>query len=679
MNTVFPWTNDTIAKFYTGIVDSQGRVIGAPTPQIAWERYCKTIEAVGNTSICSRIEPRTRNEDYKKALSFEVFDPLWMLCRQWQYGRFKAADCGSPVMVKIKTVKKNIDKVLRGDGEDIRYSTDVPLECEVEKQNVEITPYVCVESAMQFKKMIANVKQKKSVVESLLKEYPLDCSPEDDLSSLELLKNKKNTALNKFIKFYASRSFDGSKLYDAILNGTVESSIQKSVGTKILENYKEWFKNKFLPCTDKKGTESKDCWNISKLGYETEVRQQNNRYVAEDYDSGKLSWYSFDKKGADDLSYKDEEVKMLSYIPTPAKIPGAPASRLWEFEDRQVNMGNNSNDFNSIATVAIMQYITMFSNDWMITPLETETGTILDVDGIVVRDSFGDRFYINKNAQQFDKSEYDRKYGSGAYDKLVYTDRWDMFGNSYVEAYANEKFSTSRGLFFPPTVLRCEESKPIEEVQFLRDEMANMVWGVETTLNNKCGGTMDGKSLSDSVLSEVDEVNLTKAGEHDPITSDEDAEYSLLIQNRVPMNWIPFLPEQVIGNCREIAFRRATMPIFYNDGREEVYKKVRPSTSLLAVKKEKKGEKDCVVPLYINEEELATCGIKVRKTAQRTRWFFGKSFNWIGNREIISEYQANSGLMFDELISKVTGKAITLKPSETPEEQSVAEEPPAEQ
>ena len=637
-----------------------------------------------NASTCTRIEPRTRDENYKKALSFEVFDPLWMLCRQWQYGRFKAADCGSPVMVKIKTVRKKIDSVLRGSGENLNYSTDVPLETEVEKQNIEITPYVRVESAMQFKKMLADFEQKKSVINFLLKKYPLDNSIDEKLEPLEKLKEEKNEALNKFLRFYATRSFDGKKFYDAlkesvnpvvteivnsIPNGNADSSIEKNFKKKV-EDYKKWFKNKFLPCLNDSGNESIDCWNTSKLGYETEVTQRENCYVAEDYDSGKLSWYSFDKKGADDLSIENSEIKMLSYIPTPANIPGAPSSRLWEFEDRRVNMGNGNNDFNFIGTVAMMQYVTMYSNDWMITPLETETGTVLDVDGIVIKDSFGDRHYINKSAQKLDelqfKSEYQKTHGKCTEDKLneafrnlIYTDRWDMFGCSYDDAYATRNFTTSRGLFFPPTVLRCEESKPIEEVQFLRDEMANMVWGVETTLNNKCGGSMDGKTLSDSVLSVVDETNLAEAGSKEPITKDEAAEYSLLIQNRVPMNWIPFLPEQMIGNCREIAFRRARMPIFYNDGKgDSCYKSVRPSTSLLRI--EKDGNK--VKPLYINEEELASCGIKIRKTAQRTRWFLGKSYNWVGNREIISEYQANSGLMFDELISPKTGKAIRLEP-----------------
>ena len=162
-----------------------------------------------NASTCTRIEPRTRDENYKKALSFEVFDPLWMLCRQWQYGRFKAADCGSPVMVKIKTVRKKIDSVLRGSGENLNYSTDVPLETEVEKQKIEITPYVRVESAMQFKKMLADFEQKKSVINFLLKKYPLDNSIDEKLEPLEKLKEEKNEALNKFLRFYATRSFDG--------------------------------------------------------------------------------------------------------------------------------------------------------------------------------------------------------------------------------------------------------------------------------------------------------------------------------------------------------------------------------------------------------------------------------------------------------------------------------------
>ena len=652
-----------------------------------------TASEYGETKVFKRIDPRTRDDEYQKALSFEVFDPLWMLCRQWQYGRFKAVDCGTPVMVKVKTEKSYFDGIHYKNEKEQElgesYSSDKPLEYDVEKQNVEITPYVRVQSAMHLKKMLLASGLTKNDFAflyeekyKLLDEFAEVNKEKRDINSL---KNENNTALKAFYGFYRNRSFDGYKVYQAIESDTgIDflnlSKDKKKTVVSVLGSYADWFKNKFLPCdidTDKK------YWSEKKLGYELKITQGENTYIAEDYDTGKLSWYSFDYSGdekAVEENPKDgdtataPEVKMLSYIPTPAKIPGAPATRLWEFEDRKVNMGNCETDFSFIGTAAIMQYVSMFSNDWMIMPLETETGTVLDVKGIVVKDSFGDRYYIGNNAQQMDKQEFYKVNPNAKpeeYDQLIYTDRWNLYGSSFDGAYRDRNFSTSNGLMFPPTVLRCEESKPIEEVQFLRDEMANMVWGVETTINNRCGGTMDAKTMSDFVLSQVDELNLQNVASQSEPRNDEDyfiedeteknkkeIEYSLLIQNRVPINWIPFIPEQLKGDFRNIALRRARMPIFY-DGE---YQTVAPSTDLLGGKFPgyKRDENDHVKPMYINEEEVTGCGIKIIKTAQRTRWFLGQSFNWIGNKQVISEYQANSGLMFDELIDSKTGKRIKV-------------------
>ena len=131
------------------------------------------------------------------------------------------------------------------------------------------------------------------------------------------------------------------------------------------------------------------------------------------------------------------------------------------------------------------------------------------------------------------------------------------------------------------------------------------------------------------------------------------AEYSLLIQNRVPLNWIPFLPQQ-LQDGRNICFRRGRMPLFYN----KEFLPVRPSTKLLAAERDRNGH---VKPFYIDENQISGYGTKLVKTAQRCRWFLGKTFNWVGNRTIISEYQANSGLLFDELIPTAKRKKIELE------------------
>ena len=85
------------------------------------------------------------------------------------------------------------------------------------------------------------------------------------------------------------------------------------------------------------------------------------------------------------------------------------------------------------------------------------------------------------------------------------------------------------------------------------------------------------------------------------------------------------------------------MPIWYNGD----YRPVLPSSQLLGVKKDENGK---TIPRYIYEEEIQGYGTKVGLYPQRTRWFNGTSFTWLGYEKKISGTQANSGLMFDALL-----------------------------
>ncbi|MDL2242311.1 hypothetical protein LJC25_01115 [Bacteroidales bacterium OttesenSCG-928-K03] len=601
-----------------------------------------------DTKVYQRVESRTRKNDFSDALSFEVYDPLWMLTRQWQFGEFQGNDCGSAVTAKIKIKKEKFDSIYLKSGMN-SFSSENPLEYDVEKQNRAITPFIRIESALYFKKMIEfelpsyNKELKETLIKKLQTQdyYPLDKFEVADENDLENLKENQNSQLKRYYATYGKRIFDGYKLFlnsDKAL--TVFKDLQKTktsssikVGlsesgfppglVELIDKYKSWFRKKYLPIDN----EIDNCWDEEKMGYNIKVGQNTSILEAEDYHTGKLSWYSFDHAGGRKIkaSMKIEpEIKYFTYLPTPAHLPGAPNKRLWQFEDASVHIGHQiNNDFSMIANAVVMQYVTMYGNDWMIIPLETEVGTILDVEGIIVTDTFGERLLINTPAANNNNGK-------------SYTERWDLFGTSDKYAYTKNDFSSKRGLLFPPTIPRCEESKPLEEIQFLRDEMANMLWGVETVINDKCDGTIQGKDLSDAVLSEIDSLKTEYEMSEIPY------DYSYLLQNRVPLNWIPFIPQKIVGEAREIKFRRSRMPIFYNNK----YQSVRPSTELLKIKKE--GDK--VKARFINEEEVSGYGVKLILTAQRTRWFLGKSYTWTGAKKVISQYQANSGLMFDELI-----------------------------
>jgi hypothetical protein len=188
--------------------------------------------------------------------------------------------------------------------------------------------------------------------------------------------------------------------------------------------------------------------------------------------------------------------------------------------------------------------------------------------------------------------------------------------------------------------------------------MANMLWGVETIIGDGCDGVLIGKELSDAALSAVD----AQKGKPAENNNNDEYDYSFLVQNRAPLHWIPFIPQKIDGEIRDIRFRRGRMPIFFNGA----YQPVRPSTELLKIREESKTAADGriakkILPYFINEEEITGYGVKLVLTAQRTRWFYGKSFNWTGAKKVISQYQANSGLMFDELMMKKSGKPIILE------------------
>ncbi len=45
-----------------------------------------------------RLEPVSRNVEMKTSLQARIYDPLWLLARQWQLGEFQGEDNGSPIM-----------------------------------------------------------------------------------------------------------------------------------------------------------------------------------------------------------------------------------------------------------------------------------------------------------------------------------------------------------------------------------------------------------------------------------------------------------------------------------------------------------------------------------------------------------------------------------------------------
>src|SRR5262249_54384928 len=50
----------------------------------------------------TRLEPQVANADMGTSSNARIFDPLWLLTRQWQIGEFQGEDTGSPVKARVR-------------------------------------------------------------------------------------------------------------------------------------------------------------------------------------------------------------------------------------------------------------------------------------------------------------------------------------------------------------------------------------------------------------------------------------------------------------------------------------------------------------------------------------------------------------------------------------------------
>src|SRR5262245_59872341 len=94
-----------------------------------------------------RLEPRSRDAEMKTSLQARIYDPLWMLARQWQFGEFQGEDKGSPVMARWRGESARLTRyhagaiapntIVNAQGYD---AIRMPLETLVERETVRPAP-----------------------------------------------------------------------------------------------------------------------------------------------------------------------------------------------------------------------------------------------------------------------------------------------------------------------------------------------------------------------------------------------------------------------------------------------------------------------------------------------------------------------------------------------------------
>jgi hypothetical protein len=169
-----------------------------------------------------------------------------------------------------------------------------------------------------------------------------------------------------------------------------------------------------------------------------------------------------------------------------------------------------------------------------------------------------------------------------------------------------------------------------------RDEVANLVWGVEETIpgiaGNGVNGFEAGKVLSSYFAANEPEPEETRVP--------NEAKIQYVLGTTVPENWIPFIATHQPGSNRQIRLQRGSMPRLTDVIPDSV---ITPRGQILRVGLDNKQ------PYFVHEEEVPRAGVIVTRTFQRARWFDGKVFMWIGRRKETGRGEGASGLAFDQI------------------------------
>jgi|GEM_PF-479858 len=589
-------------------------------------------EEGSNLVTWNRLESRPRTDDYTRTMLAEVRDPLWILARQYQFGEFLGEDSGSAIETRVNIRKSKLN-AFAGINPDsaVSYNEQEPLEMTVEKTDVNIDLMSRLEMCRWWKRKLKSVTLGADFLEDLYvhPEVVIDEKSWNIVVAAEGLKaevesNSEYWSIHQLLSSW--NYFDGFKLYEYLKEGNTSNDISPdhgSIANSLVLSFLSWVEKKYLGIY---ATQS-ESWNENRLEYSfacsaPSINESTEVFTAQEYSNGHLDWYYFNKSNSNNYSglvpsTVDNDLvehSLKTMIPVQMEFPGMPLARWWQLEDYKINFDKLTINRNDTATLAFTEFVTLYSNDWLIVPLNLNAGSICNIESIVVKDVFGQYTKVQTANRESDDWQ-----------------RWSMFDISDISGEINNT------IIIPPSLVKSQESKPFEEVSLIRDEMANMIWGIETKISDQLLGYKDGFEAS------LDRVRIMNIEEETDIPEDLDKNVKIAYRlgNKVPENWIPFIPSLVNESANEIQFLRGSMPKPKPNG--DGYDRIRPMTSLMRVNLDNSSNKR----YFIHEEEVPKAGAIVSRNWQRTRWYNGKVCWWAANKKTIGKGQGSSGLKWD--------------------------------
>jgi hypothetical protein len=522
-----------------------------------------------------RVEPVSRQGDPGQGLAAVVADPLWMLARQRQYGELAGEDTGSPIRVDVRVAQHPIDG-WSADGETVLPYDPSSQVLEAVVGGEAAAPSHSLRDRIDAGRRIAAAVST-TVNDALRTAFPLDASATSDV-----------------LFGLAPKHFcDGIAVALALTNATAGGEAQAlglgnsqwATSGETLRSVVQWATTTFgLGPSTWEPRRLERHFGLASGGTLVLVAPEHPREIVDAFN------LDLTEDGAALVATGD--VPLMRRIPTPIRFPGMPDDRYWAFEDARLSLARIDASTHDLSRLALVEFSTLYGNDWFLFPVPVAPGTIASVEDLIVVDTFG----VQQVILPADLSS------------------WAMFtprGPSAAPAR----------LVLPATMAGALTGPVVEEVALVRDENANLVWGLEKIVTDELGDTHD-------LVGEY----MASIGTGAPRPGDAELLYQLVTE--VPAHWVPFVPVHDAGSFRAVVLVEAVLPRPDSAGQLKV---VEPRSSVL---QELRGTP-------VHEEEVPPEGVVVRR-----RWFLARSADggrhvWAARSVQTGRGQGASGLQFD--------------------------------
>lgn len=344
-------------------------------------------------------------------------------------------------------------------------------------------------------------------------------------------------------------------------------------------------------------------WRSAALEYAFAVESDSHTLQAQEYPGRNLDWYHFDVAKPKIAAAPATQVRRMT--PTQLYVRGAPHPRWWRFEDTDAAFDAGVDPEPNVLSMLLPEFFYLDINNWYLAPLPATTGTIREMTMVTVVDSFEVTNTLNPV--------------SGGSDKT-----WRVFTLDPAEGQASAAFD-GHHLFMPNVALDVLHNDDIEDVRFLRDEEANLVWANEHRYQLADGtAVVNGETGGPAMLSAPTGDGLPR----------------FVLRSDTEPHQVPYVP-------------RFISPQSVTDG--EIY--LRRARSLESATQANPQYRSRIVSetWRLNEEEVPRSGVRVRRIERFARGSDGKGYFWIGRQKETGRAMVHPDLRFDYLEAVPSG------------------------